>query len=247
MKKNRTPYLLLLILAALSITACSNSTTSTKDASTEKKSESIKENEVSEEPNVIEEAVSTEENTIEENSTEENSIEEEIMSDEETLAEKEIISDEENNLPEIDITSSSLREDGKWLSIITNSNGNKSPQLSWTPVENAACYAIYMIDTSAGNWLHWIVKDITETELELGAELINSQYVGPYPPSGTHTYEITVYALSASPDSYLGTFNDANTIIDIVIKAVDTSNGESGNIIAKGVISGTYTCGDIVE
>jgi len=72
---------------------------------------------------------------------------------------------------------------------------NKSPQLSWTPVEGASCYAIYMIDTTASNWCHWIAKDVKVTELELGAELENSQYIGPYPPGGVHTYEVMIFAL----------------------------------------------------
>jgi len=33
------------------------------------------------------------------------------------------------------------------------------------------------------------------TELELGAELENSQYIGPYPPGGVHTYEVMIFAL----------------------------------------------------
>ena|GEM_PF-601983 len=257
MKKSRTPYLLLLILATFSITACSNSSTFPKEepienaseASVTKTEEANKENEVAKEPVVIEGTISTEESDTEEDtiSNEETITEEEIITNEEMITEEEIITDEENNLLGIDITSSTLREDGKWLSIITNTQGNKSPQLSWTPVENAACYVILMLDTSAGNWLHWIVKDRKETELELGAKPKNSQYVGPYPPSGTHNYEISVYALSASPDSYIGTFNDANTVIDLVIKSIDTSNGKRGNIIAKGTISGTYTTDEVVE
>jgi phosphatidylethanolamine-binding protein (PEBP) family uncharacterized protein len=149
---------------------------------------------------------------------------------------------------EFDVSSSTLREDGKWLSIITKSKGeNKSPQLSWDPVKNATCYAIYLFDTSAGNWLHWIAKDVTSTDLELGATLESSKYVGPYPPSGTHTYEITVYALLASPDSYLGSYDNSNYTLDKIVTALDTSNQKTGNIIGTGVISGTYTSGDVVE
>ena len=149
---------------------------------------------------------------------------------------------------DIKITSSSLRDDGKWLSVITSSKGdNKSPQLSWTPVENASCYAIYMIDTSASNWCHWIAKDVKVTELEFGAELGNSKYKGPYPPSGEHTYEVMVFALKNSPDSYAGYFDSANSSLDDILKALDTSNGETGNILSKGVLTGTYKSGDVVE
>lgn len=145
------------------------------------------------------------------------------------------------------LTSTSMLDDGRWLSMITKSKGeNISPQLSWTPIENASCYGIYMFDTTAGNWLHWIASDVTETELDMGVVLENSRYVGPYPPSGTHTYEITVFAFKNSPDSYPGRFNNTNHDLDAIMVQLDTSNGATGNIITKGVLSGTYTSGDIV-
>lgn len=68
-----------------------------------------------------------------------------------------------------------------------------------------------------------------------------------YEEGDTHTYNITIYALSASPDSYLGLFNIENSNIDKIVTALDTANGKSGNIIAKGTISGTYTSGETVE
>ncbi len=149
---------------------------------------------------------------------------------------------------EIKITSSSLNSDGKWRSVITLSKGdNKSPQISWTPVETASCYAIYMIDISAGNWCHWIAKDVKVTELEMGATLENSQYIGPYPPSGNHTYELMIYALKESPDSYIGYFDSKNSSMDDIIAALDTFKGSTGNILSTGVLSGTYQSGDVVE
>ncbi len=219
MNNKRTPYLILfVIIASLSITACSSPNTP--------KEESLE---------------STTSSSEEITTTKESTTEAEITTEESTFA-------YENSLIELNITSTSLREDGKWLSIITKSKGDSiSPQLSWTPVENAAFYGIYMFDTGAGNWLHWIAKDVTETELEMGAEIENSKYVGPYPPSGTHTYEITIFAFKASPDTYPGIFNSTNRNLDTIISELDTCNGVTGNIIAKGVFSGTYTSGDIVE
>lgn len=146
------------------------------------------------------------------------------------------------------ITSSSLNSEGKWLSVITSSDGeNKTPQLTWTPIESASCYAIYMFDITAGNWCHWIAQDVTITELELGAQLANSQYVGPYPPSGVHTYEIRIFALKDSPDSYEGRFDNVNPTLDNIIAALDTSKGSKGNLLATGILSGTYKTGDIIK
>lgn len=149
---------------------------------------------------------------------------------------------------EIEITSTSLNSEGKWKTVITSSDGeNKTPQLSWSPVESASCYAIYMFDITAGNWCHWIAKDVKVTELELGAKLEDSQYIGPYPPSGVHTYEVRIFALKDSPDSYSGRFDNVNPSLDDIIKALDTSKGKTGNVLATGVLRGTYKTGDIVE
>ena len=93
---------------------------------------------------------------------------------------------------------------------------NISPPLTWSDVpEGTKSFALAVIDPHpvAGNWVHWIVVDISlETEgLAEGAsgkimpknskELINSfgkpGYGGPQPPSGTgdHPYVFTLYAL----------------------------------------------------
>lgn len=145
----------------------------------------------------------------------------------------------------MEVKSTSITEDGKWSSVITKSVGeDKSPQLSWTPVEGATCYAVYMIDTSAGNWLHWKLKGTTKTTLEYGEKLDENLYVGPYPPSGTHTYVVTVYALAAAPDEYKGVFDNTNTDMSVIEKALDTANGKTGNIVTKGSVSATYTAGE---
>jgi len=152
----------------------------------------------------------------------------------------------------INVTSESLTSDGKWLTVINSTMGkpagsNLSPQLSWDKVDGASCYAIYMIDISARNWLHWLAKNVTETGLPLGAELEDSQYEGPYPPSGTHEYEVIVYALKEAPAEYPGSFDNSNASIDAIEKAIDTINGVSGNIIGKGSIIGIVTVGKTVE
>lgn len=96
-----------------------------------------------------------------------------------------------DGLPQFDISSDDLH-DGVWDTVITNTDYGKnvSPQLSWEPVEGAKSYVIYMVDTSAGNWLHWRAGNITETTLEQGSAT-ECEYIGPYPPSGTHNYITT--------------------------------------------------------
>lgn len=133
--------------------------------------------------------------------------------------------------------------DGVWDTVITNTKngGNRSPQLSWKPVDGASCYAIFMVDTSASNWIHW--KSVTDSETELPAGwATSSEYKGPYPPSGTHDYEIFVLALKQKPERIKGSFDSSNPRLLEFAKEIDGENED--NIISYGHLTGTYTYGD---
>lgn len=85
-----------------------------------------------------------------------------------------------------------------------------SPQLSWedVPAETKS-FALSVADPDApmGTWIHWLVhgvpKDVRSIEQgglpEGGKQVENDfrmkKYGGPCPPSGTHRYIFTVYAL----------------------------------------------------
>lgn len=134
--------------------------------------------------------------------------------------------------------------DGVWNSVIaSNGSGqNLSPELSFDAVEGAEEYAVVMIDPDGNNWLHWIASGITTTELSEGSN--PGSYKGPYPPSGTHTYEVTVYALKAAPDVLPGTFDAAGNSPEDLFAGMDTAGGSRGNVIVSETISGTYTAGN---
>ena len=147
--------------------------------------------------------------------------------------------------------SSSLTQDGKWLTVINetyaNPSGlNESPALRFNEIPGAGFYAIYMIDVSASNWVHWIARNVTVTELAQGAVLDDSDYVGPYPPSGIHTYEIHIYALAVEPVEYPGTVNGTLSSIEEVESALDSVGGGTGNILASAVLSGTVEAGGAI-
>ena len=150
-----------------------------------------------------------------------------------------------SNTSEISLTSDDLK-DGVWDTIITKTaNGkNLSPQLEWEPVEGAAGYVVYMIDTSADNWMHWKSEFITETSLLQGAADPKT-YIGPYPPSGKHDYWVYVFALAQPVEKIGGSLDNSNTQFWKKIDELDKSSGESGgNILAYGRCLGTYTHGD---
>jgi phosphatidylethanolamine-binding protein (PEBP) family uncharacterized protein len=148
----------------------------------------------------------------------------------------------EGGSTEMTVTSENLHN-GVWDDVITNTSAgeNLSPELTWSAVDGAEEYAIYMIDPDGHNWLHWRVTGFTGTHLDEGETPDGSEYVGPYPPSGTHRYIVTVYALKAEPDSIPGNFDSSNSGTSKIEKALDTAGGTTGNIIAKGTLEGTYT------
>ena len=98
-----------------------------------------------------------------------------------------------------------------------------------------------MDDPNAGDFMHWKSDNVTETSLDEGWAP-ESEYVGPYPPSGaTRTYEVYVVALKAPVEKVKGTLG-TNPKFEENFKALDTdAEGNSGNIIAVGRISGTFT------
>jgi hypothetical protein len=85
---------------------------------------------------------------------------------------------------------------------------NVSPQLSWHGApEGTKSFALSMVDRHpvAGNYVHWLVVDIdagvtalkeaaSGTAMPAGSREVKP-YAGPFPPSGTHDYEFTLYAL----------------------------------------------------
>lgn len=124
-----------------------------------------------------------------------------------------------------------------WDAAISHDKGDDlSPQLSWTPVEGASCYAVYMIDPDGNNWIH--MKTLTtETNLERGAV---EDYIGPYPPSGSHRYFVYVFALRE--EKKLPKKLDApSSGIDEITSILNTgSNSDIGNVIAWGGVAGMY-------
>ena len=150
----------------------------------------------------------------------------------------------------INIESDSI-VDGKWITEISSTSAktpgsNASPGLVFDTIDDASEYCIYMIDTTASNWLHWKATGLTEVFYEKGSNV--GKYVGPYPPSGTHTYVVYVFALKDKPDTYPGNMDSKNSSIDTIQSSLDISNGNKGNVIGKGSISATVTSGgEIVE
>jgi Raf kinase inhibitor-like YbhB/YbcL family protein len=84
---------------------------------------------------------------------------------------------------------------------------NVSPPLTWSGAPpGTRSFALAMVDRHpvARNYVHWLVADLEPDRTSLaegaggsgGGGLHEVQpYVGPFPPSGVHDYEFTLYAL----------------------------------------------------
>ena len=138
----------------------------------------------------------------------------------------------------ISVTCNSTTSNGKLLTKCSAaSNGqNVVPGITWTKVDGANAYALYILDESASNWMHMkaICKDTTINE---GGQL-QGQYKGPYPPSGNHAYVIYVLALDSAPSSLPGNFDSTNQSIDTLKTQI------SANILGQGKVSVNYANGD---
>ena len=120
---------------------------------------------------------------------------------------------------------------------------NLSPELSWDMVKDASCYAIYMYDADALNFLHWRLADITDTSINEGAITSDTMYIGPFPPEGTHHYQIVVYALRHAPKFYAGELKKQADIEEIEDN-LNIVDGEMNNVVGVGVIQCTVTRGE---
>lgn len=147
------------------------------------------------------------------------------------------------------VTSENL-QNGVWNDSIANTERGKnlSPQLSWEKAENAQAYLIYMIDPDGNNWIHLISGTLTKEEVvqgeitQVNKGTSDTGYIGPYPPAGTHTYEVYVFALKQAKTDYAGKVNALCDGIDKIAQKLDAdAAGERGNIAAYGKLTGTYT------
>ena len=103
--------------------------------------------------------------------------------------------------------------------------------------EGALTLAVTMVDPDGGDWVHWLAVNIPvngaacdiQENASIGwpAEIVQGKndfglvgYGGPTPPSGVHTYVITVYALSESLDLNEGFNSVSYTHLDVYKRQV---------------------------
>ena len=140
------------------------------------------------------------------------------------------------------LVSEDLTDNGSMDPVFTCDGGNITPDLKWSGAPAGTKSFVLTLrdpDAPGGDFLHWAVADIPAgtTGHPRGAKLSQAArefknaagtigYFGPCPPSGTHRYVFTLYALSAEKFS-----GDPAGLQDFI----------NGHTLGKAVLTGLYT------
>lgn len=108
----------------------------------------------------------------------------------------------------MELRSTSFKPGGELAQPFGKKADNVSPQLRWDDVpDGTRSFALSFVDLDpvARGYVHWLVVDIDADTRDLpeGIAAVGipgharqlTPYAGPFPPSGTHEYEFTLYAL----------------------------------------------------
>ena len=112
----------------------------------------------------------------------------------------------------LSLTSTAFPANGPIPRENTCKGADRSPDLAWTGVPNGTKALVLFVDDPDGHdWVHWSALDIDPATTGLPAGVKPTAdpprqgtndfgkigYGGPCPPSGTHHYQFTLYALPA--------------------------------------------------
>lgn len=146
------------------------------------------------------------------------------------------------------LTSEAFEEGGAIPEANSCDGVSDSPPLAWEePPDGVLSFALIMRDPDApgGDFVHWILYNIPPGVSDLPATLpglggiahtgehgVNStgtqSYIGPCPPSGTHRYFFTLYAL------------DTELAFDAAPDAAELTSAMEGHVLGQAILMGTY-------
>ena len=138
------------------------------------------------------------------------------------------------------LTSLAFVEGGSIPAVHTCNGPDRSPPLVWTAAPAGTnAFALIVDDPDAGGWVHWVVVDLPATTAALEADAARTMsarqgktswgtagWRGPCPPSGTHRYVFTLFAL----DRQLGLSGSPS--------AADVKRAMAGHVLGQAVLSG---------
>jgi Raf kinase inhibitor-like YbhB/YbcL family protein len=136
-------------------------------------------------------------------------------------------------------------EQGRELPTIYTCDGsNISPPLTFLDVPDTTKTLGLLVDdpdSPSGKFVHWLLWNIDPLTREIPEgspppisvvgknDFGDDRYAGPCPPSGTHRYRFTLYALDISLDLPPGS------------RVNDFINATQGHILEEVVLTGTYS------
>jgi Raf kinase inhibitor-like YbhB/YbcL family protein len=144
----------------------------------------------------------------------------------------------------LSLTSSAFLEGQPIAAKFSCHGADVSPALSWQGVPaEAKALALFVDDPDGRDWVHWTVLDLPARDAELPEGVSPTKdppqqgrndfgktgYGGPCPPSGTHHYRFTLYAL-AKPLGLSG--HPDGSAVRAALKGAD--------VLAKVTLTGTY-------
>lgn len=165
---------------------------------------------------------------------------------------------------ELNVTSTSYTKGGViplTYAAVLQGGSNTSPQLTWSPSAdlNVSSYAVIMDDettpcgTGTSACVHWGVYNIPSTTTSFTENFDTSSfyvgttyngtkgYNGPNPPSGlTHTYNITVYALSSGMPT-IGDTQDQSATGGFGITSAQFETDYAAYILKQTTYAGNFT------
>ncbi len=153
------------------------------------------------------------------------------------------VADPTADMPGFVLTSPSFGTDGTIPEKYSCNGDDVSPALHWTgaPVGTKS-FALIVDDPDAAGFVHWVVYNIDPGTTDLAEGVVlsgvagqamngfgESAYGGPCPPSGTHRYVFTLYALSGT------------IALDKLASVDDARAAMRGTILGKTTLTATYT------
>jgi Raf kinase inhibitor-like YbhB/YbcL family protein len=142
------------------------------------------------------------------------------------------------------ISSSAFADGGSIPASYSCKGENTNPPLTITGVPVEAKSLALMVndpDAPSGNFVHWLVWDMAANTGTINAHSVpigaiqgmndagNNQYFGPCPPSGTHHYIFTIYAL----DTTLG--------LPAATKLPEFKNAIKDHVLAQAELTGLFS------
>ncbi len=148
-------------------------------------------------------------------------------------------------MPDFVLTSTAFHAGGSIPKRFTCDGEDISPELAWEGAPSGTTALVLLVDDpDAHGWVHWIVLDMTGTASGALPHGVGTSpdapaqgrndfgrigWGGPCPPSGTHRYTFTLYALGA-PLALPGT-PDGKAVRAALAKA---------KVLDKAVLEGRY-------